>query len=242
MPSETADELHRGVVDEKVLELHVRVLFVVDAVDDLAPHAGGLQHVALVDARHLVLALARGLERLARDANDLVLVVLHHVVGALAATAVFARALLVIEALSAAEVDASRELADEHHVDAADDLRAQRGRAGQGVVDLDGAQVGVEAQPLADAQKPLLGARGVGVGGVPLGPAHAGEKHRVRGLSRREGLVGQRVAARVDGCAADEVVLEDELDVGLRAHGGQDLLALGDDLGKNKVKITIARR
>ena len=62
------DELHRGVVDEHVLELDVRELLGVDAVDGLAPQAARLEDVGLVDARH---AAARGAERDAGDPLDL---------------------------------------------------------------------------------------------------------------------------------------------------------------------------
>ena len=159
-------------------------------MDNLAPQAGGLQHVALVDARDLVATLARGLEGLARNALDLVLAVLHGVVGALAAAAVGARALLVVEALAAPKVQAAGKLANNHEVNALDDLRTQRRGPCQGVVDLHGTQVGVEAQALADAQKPLLRARCLGVGGVPLGPAHRGEKDGIRGLGGIERRIG----------------------------------------------------
>ena len=63
------DELHRGVVDEQVLELDVRELLAVDAHDDLAPQPAGLEHVGLVDAGD---PRACGLERGARDPLDLV--------------------------------------------------------------------------------------------------------------------------------------------------------------------------
>ena len=112
---------------------------------DLAPHAGSLEHVGLVDARHLLAALARSLERLAGDALDLVLAVLERVVGALSLGAVGAGTFLVVEALALAEVQTARQFTHDHEVDARDDLGLQRGSAGEGVEDLHGAQVGVEA-------------------------------------------------------------------------------------------------
>ena len=62
------DELHRGVVDEHVLELDVRELLRVHAHHRLAPQPAGLQHVGLVDARD---ARARGAEADAGDPLDL---------------------------------------------------------------------------------------------------------------------------------------------------------------------------
>ena len=229
------DELHGGVVDQQVLKLHVGVLGVVHAVHHLAPHAGGLQHVALVHARHLVAALAGGLKGLARDALHLVLAILHHVVGALTGRAIGTGARFVVKALATAKVHATGELAHEHHVHALDDLGTQGGGTGQGIVDLHRAQVGVEAQLLAYAQQALLGARCGRVGGVPLGAAHARQQHGIGGLGALQGLGRQRVAARIDGGTADQVVLELELKAGLGSHGGEHLLALGDNLGADAV-------
>ena len=53
----TIDELHRGVVHKQVLKLYVCILLVMHAMNYLAPHAGGLEHVALIDARHLTATL-----------------------------------------------------------------------------------------------------------------------------------------------------------------------------------------
>ena len=75
----STDELHGGVVDEQVLKLHVGVLLVLHAMHDLAPHAARLQHVALINARHLAATFARRLKCLARNAFNLVLAILHHV-------------------------------------------------------------------------------------------------------------------------------------------------------------------
>ena len=62
------DELHRGVVDEQVLELDVRKFARVHVAHDLAPQPAGLEHVGLVDARD---ARVRGAERDAGDPLDL---------------------------------------------------------------------------------------------------------------------------------------------------------------------------
>ena len=61
------DELHRGVVDEQVLERHVGSR-AATSTHDRAPQPRRLEHVGLVDARDLA---PRGAERDARDALDL---------------------------------------------------------------------------------------------------------------------------------------------------------------------------
>ena len=63
------DELHRGVVDEHVLERDVGNSAAWTRRHDLAPQPRRLQHVGLVDARDLA---PRGAERGPRDALDLV--------------------------------------------------------------------------------------------------------------------------------------------------------------------------
>ena len=86
-----------------------------------------------------------------------------------------------------AEVDAAGELAHDQQVGALDALASQR----RGVVErrqrLDGAQVRVQPEPLAQPEQPLLGTRLVGVGGVPLRAADRREQHRVGAPCRRPG-------------------------------------------------------
>ena len=202
---------------------------------DLAPQAARLQHVGLVHTRHLAAALAGDFEGLAGDALDLVLGVLQRVVGALARRSVHAGGRLVVEALAATEVQATGELADDHHVHAVDDLRAQRGGVGQSVEDLHGTQVGVQAQLLTDAQEPLLRTRGGRIGGVPLRAAHGSQQHRVGSTGRIQRRLGQRIVRRIDGRAADERVGVLEGGVVLRTHGVQHLHALGNDLRPDAV-------
>ena len=69
------------------------------AMNYLAPHAGGLEHVTLIDARHLTATLACGLKGLASNALDLVLAILHNVHRTLAGFTVCASARLVVETL-----------------------------------------------------------------------------------------------------------------------------------------------
>ena len=121
-----ADELHRRVVDELVDELDVGVLGGVQAVYDLAPQPGRLEHVGLVDAVDLVAARAGGVERDARDALDLELAVHHRVVGAHAGSPAGCRALDVGLAGTIAEVQSAGELAHDEHVDALEELGLER--------------------------------------------------------------------------------------------------------------------
>ena len=202
---------------------------------DLAPHAARFKHVGLVNARHLVATLACSLKRLASDALDFVLAILKRVVSALTLGAVGAGTLFVVETLALAEVQAARKLTHDHKVDAIDDLGLERGRTGQRIENLHGAQVGVQTQTLADAKQASLGTRGVGVGGVPLRAAHGSQQHGVGGLSGLERFLRQRIARGIDGGAADKRIGAGELRVVLRAHRVEHLHALSDDLRADAV-------
>ena len=88
-----------------------------------------------------------------------------------------------------------------------DPLPAQRARVDQRLDRLDRAQVGVEAEALAEAEQPLLGTRGVGIGAVPLRAADRAEEDRVAAAAVLEDLVGERRAELVDRGPADEPLL-----------------------------------
>ena len=110
-----------------------------------------------------------------------------------------------------AEVDAAGQLAHDEQVGAGDPLRAQRARVEQRRARPDRAQVGVQAEALAEAEQALLGARRVGVGRVPLRPADGAEQHGVGVAAGLEHLVGERGAVLVDRGAADQALVELEL-------------------------------
>ena len=136
----------------------------------------------------------------------------------------------VAVAAGVAEVDAAGQLADDEQVGAGDALLAQRAGADQGRAGPHRAQVGVEAHALAQAEQPLLGARRVGVGGVPLGAADGAEQDRVGGPAGLQHLVGEGGAVGVDRAAADQALVELELSQRL-----QQLLGRRDDFRADPV-------
>ena len=91
-----------------------------------------------------------------------------------------------------AEVDAAGELAHHEQVGALDPLALERAGVEQRRAGPHRAQVGEQAEPLAQAEQALLGARRVGVGGVPLRAADGGEQHGVGAAAGVEHLVGER--------------------------------------------------
>ena len=144
-PGGIADELHRRIVDEHVVERDVGV---VDGhgVDDLPPERRRLQHAVLVGDGDLAPALPGELERTACDSLDLARVVLARVER----RSVLAPSLLAV-------VEAAGELADDEDVDALGTNRPE---------------VRVDAELLAEPQQTLLGPDR---GALELRRAHSGE-------------------------------------------------------------------
>ena len=83
--------------------------------------------------------------------------------------------------------------------------------------------------------RPCSGRGLVGVGRVPLRSAYRGEQDRVGGAGLRERALGQGRSRGVDGAAAQQRLVEHELDVLGRADAAQDLDRLGHDLGTDAV-------
>ncbi len=195
-----ADELHGGVVDVEELELHVGILRG-DGLDRLAPEQAGLEHVGLVDDGDELAAQTRGLEADVGDALDLVRVVDHRVDGALAGRD-------ALRALGIAEIDAAGQLAHDEDVEAAgDQFRLDRRGVHEAGITAGRAQVGVEAEMLAQRQQCGAFRLLVGRQVLPLGAADGAEENRLRVTAALQRVLGQRVAELVDGGAADGVFL-----------------------------------
>ena len=187
-------QLHRGVVDVEMVEPYVRVVGM-HLVHHVAPELGHLEHVGLVHRGQAAVALGGEIERHARDAGDLVLVV---DVGVVAPTAT----LVGVHAAWFAEVDAARQLPDDEDVETRDKLRAQRRSVRQGLEQHRRAQVRERLQTRAHAEQAFLRALIHGQS-VPLGAAHGAEQHRV-GIPRGgQGRRRQWRAVVVDRDAAE---------------------------------------
>ena len=126
-----------------------------------------------------------------------------------------------------AEVEAAGELAHHEQVGALDALAPERAGVVERRPGPHRPQVGVEAQPGAQAEQALLRPRLVGVGGVPPRPAHRAEQHGVRAGARRQHLVGEGRAVGVDRRPADEVLVPGD---GQPVVGGDRVHDLARDL------------
>jgi hypothetical protein len=93
------------------------------------------------------------------------------------------------------------------------------------------AEVGEQAQVLAQAQDGLLGAQRA-FELVVLPVAHGAEQHGVGGLGQVQRAVGQRVAVGLVGGAADQAV---SVHLELQVQHVQHLHGLGHDLGADAV-------
>ena len=96
------------------------------------------------------------------------------------------------------------------------------------------AQIGEEAEILAQAQQARLGAHVVG-NAVPFRPADGGQQHGVGALGQRHVGFADRLAMRVIGGAADEALLRLEGGDAGCAQKGDELLGLGHDFRADAV-------
>ena len=199
-----ADQLHRRVVDEHVLELDVRIV-ARDVGDHCSPELGRGEHVRLVHGRHLAAPRARELEGPQGDPLDLGRVVLAGVEDG-----------PVRKGPPAPVVEAADELADDEDVDPV----RQRG-----------AQVRVHVQRAAELDEPLLRPDLLP---VELRRADRAEEDRVGGTRSLERALRQRRPMLADRGAAERQRLELERErrqhaLGARHHLGADPVAGKED-------------
>ena len=170
----------------------------------------------------------RQVEGDAGDALDLVGVVDLRIDGALLAVAD------VADLLRLAEIDAAGQLAQDQDVEPLDQLALQRRGVGERRIADGGAEIGEDAELLAQPQQRRLRALLVGHL-VPFRPADRAEDHRIGGERLRHRRLGDRHAMRVVGGAADQILLDLEgAEPGL-VHEGDDRLHLGHDLRADAV-------
>ncbi len=223
------DELHGGIVHVEVCQRHVRVLLG-DFDHRFAPEDGVGEHIGLVHAGDVLAAKLRGLEGDVGDAHDLALLVNHGVddldvaIGQCGA------------ALRLAEVHAAGQFTHAEHVKAALDEVGTNGRGTgeRGIADA-GAQIGEEAEVLANGQEctalGLLIRREL----FPLRAADGAEEDGVAGFAGFDGFFRQRLAHGVDGGTTDEFVVIVEREAGTAGDGVEDAKGLGHDFWADAV-------
>ena len=193
-----------------------------------APQHAGVHHVGLLRGEDLVLALARQFEGDGADAADLGGRVALRVEGLDLAGGVD------VAAARLTEIHAAGQLADDHDVEALDDLGLQRGGVDQRVEHLGRAQVGEEVHLLAQAEQAAFRLLAE-VGGVPLRAADRAEQNGIGFQRGLHGVVAERHAVLVERGATDQVLGDVEADRALLAHPGNDLADFVHHLGADAV-------
>ena len=180
-------------------------IFFRNITDDFAPQTAGLQHVFLIDRTQFFAALHGGLEADLGDAADFRLGVEHGVVAlALAARIVAPTARL-------AEINVAGQLADDQQIQPRHDFGFQRRCMHQLRIQHGRAQIGKQAELLADAQDALLGtlrSRQC----IVFRPADSAAQHGVGRLGELQRRWRQRIAMRVKPGAAKRRLLELQLE------------------------------
>ncbi len=217
-----ADQVHRGGIDQHVLERDLGELGAHEALDHRAPEARGLEHVRFVDRRHVPAARTGEGARDARDTLDLCDRIGADVGG------VSRRAMLL------AEIDSAGELPHEHEVDAIDDFRPDGRGIAQRRVNGDGPQVRIDAKLAPQRKQGRLGAQ-LRIGRAPLRPADRAEQHCVGATAQRQGRSRQPVTVQIDGRTAEERGRKLEVVPELRRDRFEDAHGLRDDLRSDSV-------
>ena len=183
------DQIHGAGVHQAVLKRHIGIIGC-NLLGDLAPHPRRIENVGLIDRGQQTASRARGLEAQPHDALHLRLGVGEGIHG-------LALAVFLPTSLGLAEVDAAGQLAQHDHIHRFDCLPLERRAVGQDRQHLDWADIGEQAQPLAQAENRLLrpNAR---LRVVPLGTADGAEQDGVLCSTHLERLSAQGCAVRVD--------------------------------------------
>src|SRR3990167_4038610 len=129
-----------------------------------------------------------------------------------------------------AKVDVARQLTDDEDVQARNQLGLEAGGTDQLLVADGGAEVGEQAQVLAQPQNGLLGAE-LALQLIVLPVAHGAEQHSVGFFGQLQGGFGQGVAMGVVGHAAHQCGFHFQREV----QGLEHLDGFGHDFGTNAV-------
>ena len=223
-----AHELHAERVSEHVIELHIGIFALVQSVGDFMPQDAGLHDVALFRRGDFVVALAREFKRHTADALDFVSVIDLRINAALLAIA------QIDDFLRLAEVNAARQFAHDHNVEALDNLALQRRSISKGRIANGGAQIGKQAEIFAQTQEAGFRAHIIG-NRIPLGATDRAENHGVAFHGEFHVAFGNRLAMRVIGGTTDEAVFSLERGNAGTSHPIGHFHDFGHDFGTNAV-------
>lgn len=179
------------------------------------------------DTAELAVALAGDISGDLGDTKDLRLRVDHVVVSD-------AFTIDHIDSLGSSEVDITRELTDDHDIDAFDDL-ALEGRSIQQLrQDLGRSEVGEEAHFLTHLQETRLWTKLTRIV-VPLVASDAGQEDRVGRQTLLERGIRERIVCFVDGSSTDQGLLEFQREAASITESLESLLGSGRDLWTDSI-------
>ena len=194
-----------------MLEFHLGE-FLGNLDDRFAPEDGGSKHVRLVHGEQALVAAHRGGEGDPGDALDLALLVDHRVERD-------RLAVLLVAAFRRAEIDAAGEFADAEDIEAVLDeflfhrrCIRQRGQADAG------AEICEQPEVLPQRKQGTALRLDVRGQALPFRAADGAEQNRIRRLAGFHRRLRQRVAAVVDGRAADKVLGALDLEIEFPLH------------------------
>ena len=223
-----AHELHGAVVGQHMFKGHIGIAFGLNAGDDFVPQHAGLHHVALFGGGHAVLAGAGEFESHAGDALDFIGVIDLRIDGALLAIAEIG------DGFGFAEINAAGQFAHDEDIEAVNKFALEGRGFGKRRIADGGAQIGKEAQILAQAQEACFGAVDIG-DLVPAGAAHGAKENRIGSLRFFHILFGNGFAMGIIGAAADKAAVGLEFGDALPVHPGNDGFNLGHDFRADTV-------
>ncbi len=222
-----AYQLHGGVIDIHVRERHILIFRIAKFLHLLAPHLGGLQHVGLIHRAQLLAALAGQLKGYLADTGDFPVMINHRVTA-------YACAVFHGYAARFTKVDVTGQLTHDHDIQTCDDIALQSRGLGQRIKAQRGAEIGKQAQLLADAEQAALRAHRI-IQRLPFRAADRTEQDGIGLMCFLQRLGGQGGAGLVIGRAADERMLRFELHAAVGGEPAKDFHSFANDFRANAV-------
>lgn len=184
------DEVHCARIDEYMLDREVGKFLASQPRDDVAPQAGGHEHVGLVDQRQLAAPRARDAGGEPHDALDLGRRIDARVERPVAVPPLWA------------EVQPTGELTHDQNVDAGESVRTDRRRGHEGGLHRDRSKIRVQLEPFPKPEQSHLWSLDR-IGIIPLRPTDGTEQNGVRRLGDGQRVDRQRDTAGIERRAAD---------------------------------------
>ena len=192
--------MHSAVINIEVVELNFRIILSLHFGYDFAPHTAGAQNIGLVNAGNLAATLFRSFKGKAGNTLDFRTSVQLYIAS------LFNAVSIEMSFVVLAKINAAGELAHDQKVSAFSTLSLQRRQMSSEFRNGHGAQVAIQAQRLANAQKSLFRTDG-GIHIIPFRAAYGTQQYCVSSLSGSNGCFRQGYASSINSAATDELFI-----------------------------------